>query len=110
MTKPKLVLATAKERAEYAAQIPPPVYPLHGWVHYQGLRLPLEDLRGYWTRPDPVWEVIAPEGVIFHPDFTHSLLGQSQADILDRVNSCSVVRCSCESCARVWTRLESEAK
>jgi hypothetical protein len=80
----KVIKATAAEKEAYAKD-PLTLYPLHGYVMVDGHRCPLEDLRGAWSRPDPVWELLAPAGYHFGAgEMTHSLLGYTQADAIDR--------------------------
>ena len=79
----KITRATDAEKRAYAEKRP--VYPLYGFVTLRtGERLPVEDVRGSWSEPDPVYEVMAPLGFRFQRYDTHSLLYHSIADIRTR--------------------------
>lgn len=79
----RIIKATASEKAEYAKT--GPVYPLYGFIRVDGQRCAVEDLRGKWSRPDPVWEVVAPAGYRFAVEGLHSMLGEDHRELLDRV-------------------------
>lgn len=107
MSKPRIIIATAEERAAYRADRRH-LYPLHGWVDAPledsrselTVRCALEDLRGHWSKPDPVWELRAPDGYIFD-EGTHGLLGDTQARVLERFMH--IERCNCDDgCAEHW--------
>jgi hypothetical protein len=75
--------ATAKEKSDY-----PGLYPLHGWLALKtpegrSVKAPVEDLRGSWRKPDPTWELIAPDGYHFDGYVTHSILEHSLKDVRD---------------------------
>lgn len=92
----KARLRPATDEAKQAwADNPREIYPLWGYVMLRhGTACPVEDLRGHWGKPDPVWEVHAPDGYHFGSgEGTHSLLCHSQADILDRCSYATLVRC-----------------
>lgn len=79
----KITRATGAEKRAYAEKRP--AYPLYGFVTLRtGERLPVEDLRGSWSAPDPLYEVIAPDGMHFAGYYSRSLLYHSIADIRTR--------------------------
>lgn len=89
--------ASPLQKAHY--QQSKPVYPL-GYVALNVLdttggkhALAVEDLRGSWSPPDPVWEVRAPEGFHFRFDMTHSLLCSDLRDVKHRLDGAELERC-----------------
>ena len=58
----KLTRTTPDQKAAYRG-----VYPLYGYIATEEGIPPIvvEDLRGSWSRPDPVWEAVAPGGCSF---------------------------------------------
>lgn len=86
--------ASDLEKRAWAAS-PTEIYPLWGWVKLKhGTECAVEDLRGSWGSPDPVWEVHAPDGYHFGSgEGTHSLLCHNQADIKDRCSYATLLRC-----------------
>ena len=70
--------ATEAERRTYEDSTPEPVYPLYGYLIGSEAGEPyvlyVEDLRGSWSRPDPVYEIMAPEGKWFPEEGTTSVL------------------------------------
>lgn len=80
------------------------LYKLHGHVALGAHLCRLEDLRGAWSRPDPVWEVHAPDGYIFQPEGLHSLLGHTQSDLAERLEGATVEACQCihAGCDEHW--------
>ncbi|MGY6517481.1 MAG: hypothetical protein ACXIUZ_02085 [Lysobacteraceae bacterium] len=84
--------ATPPERRAYAAK--GAVYPLHGFLTTDsGHVCPVEDLRGSWSRPDPVWELRAPPGFHLKYEGTHGALEHTLADILLRHRNTTFSRC-----------------
>lgn len=96
--------ATAEQIELYAQT--KPVYPL-GYIatmpvgvwekgEFKKLEEPMpvfiEDLRGSWQRPDPVWEVVAPEGYMFDGE-THTMLCYDLKDVRDRMKYGSLEPC-----------------
>lgn len=71
------------------------LYPLHGFIRTPEGVLTVEDLRG--TDPDIKFEVLAPRGVIFNGDL-HSMLCDSERDVLDRVAQEPPEVCTCGEC------------
>lgn len=96
----RTIKATDAERAAYAATSP--VYPQWGWVLKNGARFVVEDLRGSWSKGDPVFEIIAPDGHIFMSDCCHTLLCDNLADVRDRMSYATAERCDCDECAAYW--------
>lgn len=93
--KARLRRATAKEAQEWAKT---QLYPLKGFVVFDGHQYPLEDLRGSWSAPDPIWEVHAPKGWHFGGGmYTHTILGGTQADILSDVVCYPLQKCTAET-------------
>lgn len=91
--------ASAEEKQAWSDN-PKEIYPLWGWVLLRhGTRCAVEDLRGHWSAPDPVWEVHAPDGYHFGSgEGTHSLLCYSQNDVRDRLSYATLIRCG-EECS-----------
>lgn len=83
--------ATSCEKADYKAN--GPIYPLYGTIKIDGHRCVIEDLRGTWGGSDPIYEIIAPPGMMFSPDETHSMLCHTLADCTERAEGVEV----CES-------------
>lgn len=95
--KPVAVRATDIQKAEYqAAQ---PVYPLWGFVTVGEFRFPVESLSD-WSPNDPKYEVIAPKGQVFAPDYLHTVLCYTLDDLRDRMSYLTLQDCDCESCAK----------
>lgn len=69
--------------------------PLNAWLldSKTGLKLALEDLRQHWSEEDPQWEVVAPKGYIFEMMETHSLLGETKKDAIERASCYDLVVC-----------------
>jgi len=87
----KYRLATADERESYEG-----LYRLHAVIINQDDAPPMmvEDLRGSWRAPDPVWELMAPDGWHFGGGMgCHSTLGGSIKDIKDDASYYPLVRC-----------------
>lgn len=86
-----------------------PVYPL-GYVAsmYDDAgrrhRVCIEDLRGCWSRPDPVWEIIVPRGYV--AEDCHSLLCFDLADVRDRL-TIPISTCDCSECREFWKENKS---
>lgn len=102
----KIVKGTADEKKAYKAT--KPVYPMYGFAILtdkktkQKMSVVIEDLRGFWRAPDPLYEVIAPKGYIFESDDCHTLLAHTLADAKSRVQYELPVKCNCHECAEYW--------
>lgn len=83
--------------AEKAAYQPTAIYPLYGFIKIDGLPCPIEDLRGSWSKPDPIYEVMAPTGYHFDADETHTLLCVDLQDVRVRCGMNNLERCG-ENC------------
>ena len=59
----------------------------------------IEDLRGSWSRPDPVWEIIMPPGYV--SEDCHSLLCFDLDDVRGRL-ACGLDKCDCSECSEHW--------
>lgn len=81
--------ATAEEKVNYKV-----MYPLHSWAIEDKTNLvcAIEDLR-CWSKPDPQWEIVAPKGYIFRGYGTHSLLGQTAKDCIERADCHPLEKC-----------------
>ncbi len=90
----KIVKATAAEREAYRAT--KPVYPLFGYLTMDGVKFAVEDLRE-WDKENPQYEAMCPEGYHFRQNGTHSLLGLTQKDLINRVRCDSLEKCT-EDC------------
>lgn len=102
----KIILATQEQKYEYLKE--KPLYPLHGFVEMkvegsgETVSVPVEDLRGLWSKPDPLWEAVLPEGWHIAHEQMHSVLGFTQRDLLDRLEwmelekCCRNIDCGCE--------------
>ena len=95
----KLCKASRDEREAYLKS--EPVYPLFGWInvpHEDGtkVRCAVEDLRGSWSRPNPIYEIMAPPKHMFYGG-THSLLCYSQKDVQVMAEE-GIGACDCGSC------------
>jgi hypothetical protein len=96
--------ATAAEREAYLAT--KPVYPLYGWytikVDLGGYTLtrkcPVEDLRGSWSREDPQYEFISPDGFWLKYEELHTVLGFTLRDLEERLNGDCLIPCP-EDCS-----------
>lgn len=105
------IKATAKQKEEYKG-----LYPLHSFLKNEdGLILPVEDLRGgsRWNDESPQWEVMAPKGYVFDMQQTHSLLGGTYQDAVERASCYPLVKCEEEnfcSCKEHWAEVEAEGK
>ncbi len=88
--------ATAEEKASYWET--KPIYPLYGYAmvsitlndcgqcnQAEKLQVPVEDLRGSWSPPDPIYEARAPDGWNFSGEL-HGLLGINLKDMRDRLD------------------------
>lgn len=86
--------ADEKEKSKYYG-----VYPLYGFIKSGDFDIAIEDLRS-WSKPNPQYEVIAPEGYHFFPDGTHTLLCHDMKDIKERVSVNDLElcdnKCSCK--------------
>lgn len=81
----KVIKATDAERAAYATTRP--VYPLYGYITVDGRRCAVEDLRGSWSAPDPVYETLAPTGFRWSGgEGTRSQLCHSLRDVAARAS------------------------
>lgn len=87
--------ATDEEQAQYLAT-EQPAYPLYGFVTVSGEDCPIEDLRGSWKSPDPIYEVMAPTGKHFALEGLHSLLCVSLEDALARLADESLALCDAD--------------
>lgn len=96
----KIIKATAEQRAAYANT--GAVYPLHGYIEKDGKKLPVEDLRGHWSRPDPVYELMAPKGYHFGraddscASCLHSMLGHTLAGVIEDAEYATLSECKGE--------------
>lgn len=93
----KIVKATKEQKAEY--QKGNPCYPLYGYITLDGVKCVIEDLR-CWSKDDPQYEVMAPDGHIFFPEHLHSLLCMTLEDIKGRTGGETIVPCKrpCDWC------------
>lgn len=103
--------ATSEEVALYATTKPTyplgyvsrlPVWTLNENGYYgraTGETLPvfIEDLRGYWGRPDPVWECVGPAGYRFDGEL-HTMLAYDLKDVRNRLDGCRLVQCNTDCC------------
>lgn len=90
-----IVEATPADKASYNAG--GHVYPLYGYATLpSGRVLVIEDLRGSWSPPDPIYEVMAPVGFHFKDDLCHSALCHSLADVRDRLRYAELEMCDKE--------------
>lgn len=82
--------ATPQERNAYQG-----MYPLHALCHTaDGHLVAIEDLRGSWAKPDPTWEVCAPDGWHFTADGVyHSRLCDSLAEAKTIARQETLERC-----------------
>jgi hypothetical protein len=84
--------ATPEQKAEYQATNP--TYPLYGFAVCDcgatTFKLTIEDLRGEWSKPDPVYEVLSVDGWMFESDGTSSLLCHSLKDIKERLDGVTI--------------------
>jgi hypothetical protein len=100
----KIRKATESECKDYAAQTPRPVYPLYGFVKFEGFTLPVEFPNE--GPGEPKYEIIAPAGHHFvelagrHLEDSvscnqalHTLLGVSRADVLSRLSCQNIEAC-----------------
>jgi len=87
--KPKFIKAGPHQKAAYKG-----LYPLHGFaivgVNGGQLACYIEDLRGSWSRPDPVWETRFPEG--WNSDGCHGLLASTLEEAIENAG-CPLTRC-----------------
>jgi hypothetical protein len=92
--------ATAIEAAAYQTYEDgtPVVYPLWGWLKIDGVRVPVEYLGQQLGWPS--YEAIAPEGKVFWPNGTHTMLGDSQQDLRERMLGEELHDCDCGDCSR----------
>ena len=88
----KRVAATQDQKDSYQG-----MYPLHSYLKDDnGLLCAVEDMRGRGCRggeEDPQWEVIAPTGYIFDCIETHSILGGTLKDVIERTGCYKLVKC-----------------
>ncbi len=94
----RLKKATPAQVEEYAKT--GPTYPLgYTATMYDKQGNPhtvnIEDLRGAWSRPDPVWEIMVPVGYVAGD--CHSLLCYDLDDVRDRLTETMYV-CDCADC------------
>ena len=89
--------ASTRQVAAYAAS--GPVYPLAyiSWMANPDggelLTVHIEDLRGSWSRPDPVWEIRAPDGYQFD-DGSHGRLEHTLADVREETHGQRLTKCT----------------
>jgi hypothetical protein len=74
----KIRRATAEEQTAYQG-----ISQLHGWIKVSGQICAVEYLGE--GKYEPNWEVVAPSGFHFVSERTHTILGTTQRDMLDRV-------------------------
>lgn len=89
--------ATEEEKSAYLQT--KPCYPLYGHVMVGTTKCLIEDLR-CWRPPDPIYEVMAPHGMVFEREGLHHLLCHSLKDIQERLRGETVGACErpCEWC------------
>jgi hypothetical protein len=87
----KITKATQAEKEAYAKT--KPVYPLFGWLMFDGERLAVEYLGGHWSKDEPQYEAIAPQGKFFDSHDTHTVLGLSQKDLCGRLGYGKLASC-----------------
>ncbi len=92
----KIVKATQAEKEIY--NLTKPIYPLYGFIILDGHQCPIEDLRGSWSKPDPIYEVMAPKGFHFDVEQVHTLLCCDLAEIKMRCGMNNLEPCT-EVCA-----------
>lgn len=83
-----LIKATPTEVSDYVG-----VYPLYGYAVVSGQRVTLEDLRGSWSKPDPVFELFTPSGFVFSGDGLHNVLFHTLAEVRAYLRTATVEEC-----------------
>jgi len=75
--KPKIRRATQQEKQDYDG-----LYPLYGWLVFDDNEpdRAIEDLRGSWSKPDPIYEVMVSDGRVGY-DGCHSYLCYDLEDV-----------------------------
>lgn len=90
--------ATEQEKADYWGPGPShPVYKLYGWVTMrtedgQKITCPVEDLRGAWSKEEPQYEIMMPDG--YTAEDCHSLLCYNLQDLRGRA-TITLEKCLC---------------
>lgn len=87
----KLVKATDVEKLEY--QKSSPVYPLYGYAMVGDKKVIVEDLRGAWSNPDPVWELFTTPGYVFAGDWLHNMLFHTLKEVKDYLKTAKLEQC-----------------
>lgn len=83
--------ATTEEKQAYSG-----LYPLSHIATLDGVTLNVEGLGGHWSKGDPQYEVMAPDGFHFKYDYTHSLLCDNLADVRGRLKGAELEPCGDE--------------
>lgn len=82
MSTLKIRRATPAEKMEYTG-----MYPLYGYVegYDADVLVPVEDLRGTWSRENPQYEAVLPNGWEWKWEYTSTLLAFTLADLRDQL-------------------------
>jgi hypothetical protein len=80
--------ASPEEIAKYKG-----CYPLYGFAMVDGVWCAVEDLRGTWQKPDPLFEIMSPDGQYFFGDCVHAMLCHNLADVKDRASWEQIAPC-----------------
>jgi hypothetical protein len=89
----RMTLATQEQKDAYNDGSH--VYPLHGYVKVDGRECEVERCGN--DKDNPQYEVMAPAGFHFDPDFTHTLLCFTVKDLDERTRMNSLEACT-EAC------------
>jgi len=92
MKRPTIRKATADEITKYAAT--KKLYPLYGFVKIDGQVCAVEDLRGEWSAPDPLYEIMIPTGFHVADELIHSMLCATIADARERAAYARLTPCT----------------
>lgn len=89
MKKAREWKATPAQVEEYRRRKPSPLYPLYGYIKCDGIDCVVEIL----NQEDNKYEVHAPNGWHFVPDYLHTMLAVDLADLRERVSNNGLVEC-----------------